>query len=124
MKEYEDAKSGTRQDIRILISECLAAREEIKRLREAGTVQLWRADMDELDMPDRVMSDGGLYWGVRPVLAATQTEKRCPKCGAKTFANSHCPATDHPETTTEWDRCGECDWESDHRPAMQTEKQP
>ncbi len=46
----------------------------------------------------------------------------CPKCGEATRVESHCPATDHPETTVYWDECG-CGWESDHRPTFERSRQ-
>lgn len=40
----------------------------------------------------------------------------CPCCGASTFLDTHCPASDHPELEVEFDSCTHCDWPGNDRP--------
>lgn len=41
----------------------------------------------------------------------------CPECGSATFVDTHCPASDHPFLTTEFDECEVCDWTGNERRA-------
>ena len=40
----------------------------------------------------------------------------CPVCGSATFVDSHTPASDHPECSTDRRECETCDWHSDEWP--------
>jgi len=68
-----------------------------------------------------------LIWEIKnEVDQALQQKPKCPLCGADTFVDTHCPATDHPETTMEYDFCTKCDWSGNGRhpvmnPHLQTE---
>jgi len=46
----------------------------------------------------------------------------CPECGAATFVDTHCCASDHPELTFEYDFCTKCDWSGNERPLSQNVK--
>ena len=44
----------------------------------------------------------------------------CPVCGSGTFIDSHTPATDHPECSTDRHQCNKCEWHSDEWPTKNT----
>lgn len=49
-------------------------------------------------------------------VAVEKSKVLCPVCGASTFIESHTPATDHPECSTDRHQCEKCDWYSDEWP--------
>lgn len=50
---------------------------------------------------------------LKPTAAPTGGMVRCPVCGSATFIDSHTPASDHPELSTDRHQCEKCDWHSD-----------
>ena len=61
----------------------------------------------------------------RPAASAGTVEGvvRCPVCGSPTFVDTHTPASDHPELSTDRHQCETCDWHSDEWPTPNNQAQ-
>jgi hypothetical protein len=75
-------------------------------------------------IPDETLleANGG---GARRAVARTSpppSSVLCPLCGSSTFIDSHIPASDHPELSTDRRQCEKCDWHSDEWPTSNTVK--
>lgn len=61
--------------------------------------------------PDRpIMPE--LYEVINPD-TSIKDEDLCPKCGSPTFIDEKIPASDHPECSTRFRQCDQCEWHSD-----------
>jgi len=85
-------------------------------------IKQWADQLGGIPLPDQTSDEHHALLDARWNKKAFEylqkgKELTCPECGAYAYIESHSPASDHPECSTDRLQCEVCDWHSDEWPS-------